>query len=50
MSDLPGEGYRYIRHSKGVDTVVVNGEVTWTADGGYTSARAGEVVSAGTPG
>jgi N-acyl-D-amino-acid deacylase len=50
VADLPGEGYRYIRHAKGVDTVVVNGAVTWTADGGYTSARAGDVVSAGTPG
>jgi len=50
VSDLPGDGYRYIRHSIGVDTVVVNGEVTWTSDGGYTSARAGDVVSLGTPG
>ena len=50
VADLPGDGYRYIRHSIGVDTVVVNGEVTWTRDGGYTDARAGDVVSARTPG
>jgi N-acyl-D-amino-acid deacylase len=50
VSDLPGDGYRYIRHSLGVDTVVVNGAVTWTQDGGYTDARTGDVVSAKTPG
>jgi N-acyl-D-aspartate/D-glutamate deacylase len=50
VSDLPGDGYRYIRHSIGVDTVVVNGELTWSAAGGYTAARAGDVVSASTPG
>jgi N-acyl-D-aspartate/D-glutamate deacylase len=50
VSDLPGDGYRYIRHSLGVDTVVVNGEVTWTAAGGYTGARAGDIVSQHSPG
>jgi len=50
VSDLPGDGYRYIRHSLGVDTVVVNGAVTWTREGGYTEARAGDVVSVKTPG
>jgi N-acyl-D-amino-acid deacylase len=50
VADLPGDGYRYIRHSRGVDTVIVNGSVAWTADGGYTEARTGAVVSQGIPG
>jgi N-acyl-D-amino-acid deacylase len=50
VADLPGDGYRYIRHSLGVDTVIVNGEVAWSRDGGYTDARAGDVVSLSTPG
>ena len=48
-SDLPGDGFRYIRHSVGVDTVVVNGDVTWSADTGYSAAHAGQVVSLSTP-
>ena len=40
--DFPGGGTRWIRRSVGIDAVVVNGTVTWTADGGYVqSARAG---------
>jgi N-acyl-D-amino-acid deacylase len=50
VADLPGDGYRYIRHSLGVDTVIVNGSIAWTSDGGYTDARSGEVVSHSTPG
>ena len=50
VADLPGDGYRYIRRSIGVDTVVVNGAVTWTRADGYTGARAGDIVSASTPG
>jgi N-acyl-D-amino-acid deacylase len=49
VSDLPGDGFRYIRRGLGIDTVVVNGAVVWTADGGYTDARAGDVVSLSTP-
>ncbi len=49
VSDLPGDGFRYIRHSVGVDTVIVNGEVTWSAEAGYSAARAGQVVSLSTP-
>ncbi len=48
-SDLPGDGFRYIRHSVGVDTVIVNGHVTWSAEDGYAAARAGQVVSLSTP-
>jgi N-acyl-D-amino-acid deacylase len=49
VSDLPGDGFRYIRHSVGVDTVIVNGAVTWSAEAGYSAARAGQVVSLATP-
>ncbi len=37
--DFPGDGIRWIRRQEGVDTVVVNGEVTWSADGGYVGRR-----------
>jgi N-acyl-D-amino-acid deacylase len=50
VADLPGDGFRYIRRSLGIDTVVVNGAVTWTAADGYTEARSGDVVSLSTPG
>ena len=44
--DFPGDGVRWIRRQEGVDTVVVNGEVTWTADAGYVaSARAGQIAT-----
>jgi len=44
--DFPGDGIRWIRRQQGVDTVVVNGEVTWTsADGYLADARAGQVVT-----
>lgn len=49
VSDLPGDGFRYIRHALGVDAVIVNGAVTYTAAGGYTTARAGSVVTHATP-
>ena len=35
--DLPGDGFRYIRHSVGVDTAIVNGAVTWSAEAGYSA-------------
>jgi N-acyl-D-aspartate/D-glutamate deacylase len=43
VKDVPGGANRYVRHATGIDTVVVNGAVVWE-DGGYTEARAGEVV------
>ncbi len=44
--DFPGEGIRWIRRQEGVDTVVVNGAVTWTAQDGYIdSARAGVIAT-----
>ena len=44
--DFPGAGTRWIRRSVGIDAVVVNGTVTWTADDGYvTEARAGVIAT-----
>lgn len=43
VRDVPGDANRYVRHAKGIDKVVVNGAVVWE-DGGYTDARAGEIV------
>ncbi len=44
--DFPGDGIRWIRHSVGMDTVVVGGEVTWSAAEGYVAgARAGGLAT-----
>lgn len=40
--DMPGDGMRYVRGARGIDTVLVNGEVAY-ANGAYTDARAGVV-------
>ena len=45
-NDFPGEGVRWIRRQEGIDTVIVNGEVTWTAADGYVPhARAGQIAT-----
>lgn len=44
--DMPGEGMRYVREARGVDTVIVNGEVAWSAKGGYTDSRSGVIPNA----
>jgi N-acyl-D-amino-acid deacylase len=45
-NDFPGDGIRWIRRQEGIDTVIVNGEVTWTAADGYiAAARAGQIVT-----
>ena len=44
--DMPEGGMRYVRSASGVDTVIVNGEITWTSQGGYTDARPGVVTNA----
>ena len=45
--DFPGGGKRWIRHSVGVDSVIVNGQLTWSNKGGYEkAARAGVIASA----
>jgi N-acyl-D-amino-acid deacylase len=44
--DFPGDGVRWIRRQEGVDTVIVNGDVTWSASDGYVAdARAGEIAT-----
>ena len=40
--DMPGDGMRYVRAARGVETVLVNGQVAY-ADGAYTEARSGVV-------
>lgn len=40
--DMPGDGMRYVRAARGVETVLVNGQVAY-ADGAYTEARSGTV-------
>jgi N-acyl-D-aspartate/D-glutamate deacylase len=44
--DMPGDGMRYVRGQRGVGTVIVNGELAWSAEGGYTDARPGVIASA----
>jgi N-acyl-D-aspartate/D-glutamate deacylase len=41
--DLPGEKPRFIRHPKGIDTVIVNGRIVHR-HGQYTDARPGVVI------
>ncbi len=45
VNDLPGGGMRWTRPAVGIDAVVVGGAVAYTAGGGYTDARRGEIVS-----
>jgi len=44
--DMPGAGMRYVRAANGVDTVIVNGAITWSAAEGYTDARPGVIANA----
>jgi len=44
--DMPGDGMRYVRAASGVDTVIVNGEISWSHKEGYTDARPGVVINA----
>ncbi len=39
VQDVPGDGSRYVRDARGIDTVIVGGGVAWTADGGYQETR-----------
>jgi N-acyl-D-aspartate/D-glutamate deacylase len=44
--DFPGHGIRWIRRQEGVETVIVNGQVTWSAANGYVAdARAGQIAT-----
>jgi N-acyl-D-amino-acid deacylase len=43
--DMPGGGMRYVRSASGVDTVIVNGAIAYTQDGGYSDATAGVLAT-----
>lgn len=44
VCDVPGDGSRYVRDPVGVDTVIVGGEVAWSAAGGYGDAHRGAIL------
>jgi N-acyl-D-aspartate/D-glutamate deacylase len=44
VQDVPGDGSRYVRDSVGVDTVIVGGEVAWSAGSGYAPAHRGAIL------
>jgi N-acyl-D-aspartate/D-glutamate deacylase len=44
VQDVPGEGSRYVRSAIGVDTVIVGGEIAYSAEHGYTTAKRGQVL------
>jgi N-acyl-D-amino-acid deacylase len=44
VHDVPGGGMRYIRGARGVQSVLVNGELAFSAASGYTDARSGEIA------
>ncbi len=46
VEDLPAEGYRYIRHATGIDSVFVNGRRAFSARDGYGVTDAGAFVLA----
>ena len=43
VADVPGDGSRYVRDSRGVTEVFVGGALAWSADGGYQPAQ-GEIL------
>jgi N-acyl-D-aspartate/D-glutamate deacylase len=43
VNDFPGEASRYMRYSKGYETVIVNGSVVYKDDS-YTDIRSGKIV------
>lgn len=43
--DMPEGGMRYVRSASGIDTVIVNGEIAYTSDGGYTDSRSGVLAT-----
>jgi N-acyl-D-aspartate/D-glutamate deacylase len=44
VQDVPGDGSRYVRDSKGVETVIVGGEVAWSSAGGYGGEPRGAIL------
>ncbi len=45
VADLPAGRSRYLRRAVGTQATIVNGQVAWTAEEGYTGVRSGQVVS-----
>ncbi len=45
VNDMPEGGMRYVRDASGVHTVIVNGELAWSADGGYADSRSGVIAN-----
>jgi hypothetical protein len=43
---MPEGGMRYVRSARGIDTVIVNGEIVYTRQAGYTDARPGVLATA----
>jgi N-acyl-D-aspartate/D-glutamate deacylase len=43
VADVPGEGRRYVRASRGVEAVFVGGDLAWSAKDGYQAAN-GEIL------
>lgn len=43
--DLPGDGLRWVRHSVGVDATIVNGQIAWERESGYSDARSGVIAT-----
>jgi N-acyl-D-aspartate/D-glutamate deacylase len=43
VRDVPGEGSRYIRDSKGIDTVIIGGEIAYSG-GKYTDSAVGSII------
>lgn len=44
VRDVPGDGRRYIRESRGIETVIVSGSIAWSQAEGYTGQASGEVL------
>ena len=44
LQDVPGDGSRYVRDPVGIDTVIVGGDVAWSAEGGYTETTRGQIL------
>lgn len=45
LADMPAGCARYVRGSVGVAATVVNGQLAWTRDGGYTPSLAGTIAT-----
>jgi len=44
VQDVPGNGYRYVRDSIGINTVVIGGDIAYSDADGYTDAANGEII------